>query len=130
MAAWNARDSSAPSFSRSSAPAPAPRADPGSQVEQPLFLAVSDEHVVAFRLDVRVMRVPGLGQPLADGLDALVPLVGDVGHLGRGGFQMADSPLGVAVGGLQVVLGRGVVADQDALDEFVLGRLDLDDRRG
>ena len=76
------------------------------------------------------MRVAGLGQPLADGLNALVALVGDVGDFSRGRFQVADPPLGVPGRGLQVALGRGVVADQDALDQLVLGGLDLDDRRG
>ena len=44
--------------------------------------------------------------------------------------RWAGSPLGVAGRGPQVVLGGAVVADEDALDELVLGRLDLDDRRG
>ena len=76
------------------------------------------------------MGVAGLGEALANGLDALVALVGDVGDLGRGGFEVAAPARLVGDGRFQVSLCGGVVAQQDAFDQLVLGGLDRDDGRG
>ena len=87
-----------------------------------------DEHEVFLGDVVGIVRVARLLEALAYGLDPFVSLVGDVGDLGRGSFEMR-LPLGRVVHRTaEVSLGGLVVADQDALNQVVLGGLDLDDR--
>lgn len=99
-----------------------------AEVEQLLLLLAVDEHEVFLGDVVGIVRVARLLEALAYGLDPFVSLVGDVGDLGRGSFEMR-LPLGRVVHRTaEASLGGLVVADQDALNQVVLGGLDLDDR--
>ncbi len=77
---------------------------------------------------VGIVRMARLLEALAYGLDSLVSLVGDVGDLGRGSFEMRLPLGGVIHRTAEASLGGLVVTNQDALDQVVLGGLDLDDR--